>query len=108
MKASFKVRWAATAELDLLGIVEYIAADDPAAALESLKRIRSRTAALDQSPLRGRIVPELKRHGITRYRELVVKPWRVIYRIEESRVYVLSVIDGRRNIEDILLARFLR
>jgi len=38
----------------------------------------------------------------------VIRPWRVIYRIEAERVYVVAVIDGRRNVEDILLARLLR
>ena len=108
MSKTFEVRWAHTAERDLLGIVEFIAADAPGAAREALNRIRASTARLDRSPRRGRIVPELQEHGITRYREIVIKPWRVLYRVEVGRVHVVSVIDGRRNVEDILLARFLR
>ena len=104
---TFEVRWASTAERDLLGIVEYIATDDPCDALAVLARIRTATVRLDGSPRRGRIVPELREHGITRYREIVIRPWRVFYRVEESRVYVLSVIDGRRNVEDTLLGRIL-
>ena len=56
-------------------------------------------------PERGRIVPELREQGITVYRELVEPPWRILYRIESDRVWVLAVIDGRRNVEDILLKR---
>ncbi len=108
MKEPFAILWAAVAENDLLGIVDLIADDDPGAALVILNKIRSRTAKLGHSPKRGRIVPELLRQGISRYREIVVKPWRVIYRIEEKTVYVVSVIDGRRNVEDILLARLLK
>ncbi len=76
--------------------------------MEVLKRIRVGTARLDFSPRRGRIVPELLKQGVSRYRELVIKPWRVIYRVEESRVFVVAVIDGRRNVEDVLLERLLR
>ncbi len=108
MKGSFDVLWATVAEQDLLGIVEFIANDSPQSALEILDRVRAATARLDHSPKRGRVVPELLAHGITRYREIVVKPWRVIYRVEARSVYVLSVIDGRRNVEDVLLARLLR
>ena len=56
-------------------------------------------------PERGRIVPELRDQGILQYRELIIPPWRILYRISEKRVYVLSVFDSRRNIEDILLKR---
>jgi len=61
---------------------------------------------LNQFPDRGRIVPELKAYGILSYRELIISPWRVVYRTSEQKVYVLAVIDSRRNIEDILIERF--
>lgn len=108
MKESLAILWAAVAEKDLLGIVDFIADDDPGAALKILNKIKAGTARLDHSPRRGRIVPELLKQGISRYREIVIKPWRVIYRIEEKMVYVVSVIDGRRNVEDVLLARLLK
>ena len=108
MKKSFQVLWAGVAEKDLTGIVEYIATEDPDNALAVLNRIKAGTAALDHSPKRGRVVPELIKHGISRYREIVIKPWRVIYRIEEKTVYVVSVIDGRRNVEDVLLERLIK
>lgn len=108
MKRACEVLWAAVAEKDLLGIVKFIARDDPAEALKILKRIKDGTARLDHSPKRGRIVPELLKQGISKYREIVIKPWRLIYRVEGERVYVLAVIDGRRNVEDLLLERFLK
>ena len=108
MKRSFEVLWAAVAENDLLGIIDFIAEDNPGAALDNLYKIKSSTVKLDHSPRRGRIVPELLKQGLSRYREILIKPWRIIYRIEENTVYVVSVIDERRNVEDVLLARFLK
>jgi toxin ParE1/3/4 len=64
--------------------------------------------SLTTTPLRGRIVPELRWHGITTYRELIVSSWRIIYRVDAPRVLVVSVVDSRRQLEDLLLARFLR
>ncbi len=107
MRKTFEIKWAAVAEEDLLGIVRFITEDDPEIAIAILKKIRTRTGGLDRSPQRGHFVPELLRHGISRYREIVINPWRVIYRIEERKVYVVCVIDGRRNVEDILLSRLL-
>jgi hypothetical protein len=58
--------------------------------------------------MRVRIVPELHWHGLTRFLELIERHWRLIYHIDGSTVYVVSVWDGRRQLEDLLLARFLR
>ncbi len=103
MTKRYTVYWAEVAEEDLKAIIEYIYTDSPSAAKDSLKKIKRKTSSLNSFPQRGRIVPELKRHGILQYRELIISPWRVIYRISEFQVYVLSVIDSRRNIEDVLL-----
>ncbi|MEW6595457.1 MAG: type II toxin-antitoxin system RelE/ParE family toxin [Thermodesulfobacteriota bacterium] len=108
MKRSYRVIWAASAYDDLLGIIEYIAQDSPANAGKVLKSIKSKAATLFLSPQRGRVVPELQKEGIAQYRELVITPWRLIYRIVDDTVLVLSVLDSRRNVEDLLLARLTR
>lgn len=107
MKKSYDVRWSETSEKDLIDIIEYIAEDNPLNAYEVFKKIKRITSSLYTFPDRGRIVPELQDQGITQYRELIVPPWRIIYRISEGMVYVLSVLDGRRNVEDILLKRMI-
>jgi len=104
----YAVEFAAIAERDLQAIVEFIAADDPVAALRVLDQIESRCAALKQMPERGRVVPELAAFGIHTYRELVVVPWRMVYRVSGTTVSILAIVDGRRNIEDILLDRLIR
>lgn len=103
----FHVFWTKTAERDLELIVDYIARDSEGKALDILHAIRSKASNLRTLPERGRIVPELKAHGIATYRELIVAPWRMIYRTDGRTVLVLCVIDARRNLEDILLDRFL-
>ncbi|MBP8980959.1 MAG: type II toxin-antitoxin system RelE/ParE family toxin [Syntrophobacterales bacterium] len=108
MKEKLKVKWAVTAESDLIRIIDNIAVDNPGNALQILKKIREKASCLDTFPDRGRIVPELQGQGIHIYRELIVTPWRIIYRILDKAVYVLSVIDSRRNVEDILLNRFMK
>ncbi len=104
----YKVEFAAVAAGDLLAIVEYIAADNPGAALRVLKQIEARCASLNQMPERGRVVPELAAFGIHTYRELVITPWRVVYRIIGMTVSILAVVDDRRNLEDVLLDRLVR
>jgi plasmid stabilization system protein ParE len=67
--------------------------------IKIFKRIKQKASSLYTFPERGRIVPELRDQGILQYRELVISPWRILYRISEKRVLVLSVLDSRRNIE---------
>lgn len=107
MKKKYRVRWASIAERDLGTIVESIVADSPTNALRTLEKMKKAAGNLCTFPERGRIVPELRDQGVHIYRELVVVPWRIIYRISGSTVYVLSVIDARRNVEDILLDRLI-
>jgi len=107
MKKTYEVEWSEISEKDLVAIIEYIADDNPSRAYEIFQEIRKKASNLRSLPEKGRIVPELQEQGITQYRELVIPPWRVIYRISEQKVYVLSVLDSRRNIEDILLKRLI-
>ena len=107
MNPKYKVIWANVAEADLKDIIEYISIDNPQNALKILKKIKQRASELYALPERGRIVPELQDQGILQYREIVIPPWRLIYRISEWKVFVLSLIDSRRNVEDILFKRFV-
>ena len=108
MKKKYEVIWSNIAEKDLIDIVEYISADSPSTALKSFKNIKQKASKLYFFPERGRVVPELRDQGIVQYRELIISPWRVIYRISEKSVYVLSVLDARQNIEDILFRRLTK
>ncbi len=107
MKRVRAVRWSETSENDLKGIIDRIAQDSPSRAYDILRNIKTKVLALRSFPERGRIVPELQDQGIIQYRELIVSPWRIIYRISEKAGYVLSMIDSRQNVEDILLKRLL-
>lgn len=108
MSKQYQVIWTPTAERDLIDILEYIVADSVSAAKKIAQNIQKKAETLDSFPERGRIVPELQNIGILGYRELIVKPWRLVYRVEQQTVYVLAVLDSRRDLESILLERLLR
>jgi len=108
MNKKYKVEWAAVAQSDLKQIIDHIAADSPGNALHLFKKIRQKASSLYAFPERGRIVPELQGQGIHIYRELIIAPWRILYRIADGTVFVLSVIDSRQNVEDILLERLIK
>jgi toxin ParE1/3/4 len=103
----YGVEWAQPARKDLENIIDYISQDSVDTAINIFEKIKSKCKTLNQFPDRGRIVPELKAYGILSYRELIISPWRVVYRATDQTVYVLAVIDSRRSMEDILIERFL-
>jgi toxin ParE1/3/4 len=104
----FRVLWTETAARDLEELVAFIATDSPGNAQRVLARLQERAAALEPHPARGRVVSELAPFGFRAWRELIVKPYRLIYRMEGDRVYVLAVLDGRRDLEDLLFRRLVR
>ncbi len=108
MSAGYSVLWTEVAERDLREIIAFIADDTVQNALHVLENIKAKAAELYAFPERGRVVPELHSCGIFIYRELIVSPWRVLYRIAEGNVYITAVLDSRRNVEDILLHRLIQ
>ena len=73
-----------------------------------LDRLKERADSLYRMPECGRTVPELARFGIIGLRELAVRPYRIVYRVDPKRVTVLAVFDGRRDLGDMLFDRLLR
>ena len=108
MPRKYDIRWTKSAEQDLEATIDYIARDNIDKALRILTKLRDAAETLSSTPYRGRVVPELYAQGIPGYRELIVSPWRIIYRIGEGQVHILAMFDSRRNLEDILLERFMR
>jgi toxin ParE1/3/4 len=107
-RRSFRVQWAKAAVRDLEELMSYIAADSPLDTERILDKLEKRAQTLESTPVRGRVVPELAHFGIRNWRELIVKPYRIIYRIDEDTVNVLAVLDGRRDLQDLLLERLIR
>jgi toxin ParE1/3/4 len=103
-----RIRWTETARGDLDIVVDYIAEDSVENALAVLDRLEQRVDALCLAAERGRLVPELKAVDVLQYRELIERPWRIIYRIEPDQVVVLAVLDGRRDLRSLLLERLVR
>jgi len=107
-KRKLRVVWTEAAAQDLIEIVSFVAGDSLANARRLLVRLRSKADSLERSPRRGRVVRELASTGGRAWRELVVKPYRIVYRIRKEIVLVGAVVDSRRDLEDLLLERLTR
>ena len=109
MTMKFKVIIDPQAKLDLKEILIYFAMNDSIQSANRLLDALEETCyKLEKFPGRGHIPPELRPTGIKNYLEIHYKPYRIIYEIEGGLIYIHSVIDGRRNIQEILSNRLLR
>jgi plasmid stabilization system protein ParE len=83
-----RVVWSALAEQRALEAVDYISHDRPDGAIEWLEALIANVSRLDRMARRGRAVPEIGRPAI---REIFHEPYRIIYRIDPSRVVILTL-----------------
>jgi len=97
------------AQKDIEDIYDYIAKKDvPENAEYVLNQLEELILSLDVRPERGHYPVELSRQGIKEYREVLFKPYRIIYEIVGSKVVVHLCIDGRRDMNTLLVRRILR
>ncbi|HOU52219.1 MAG TPA: type II toxin-antitoxin system RelE/ParE family toxin [Smithella sp.] len=105
---TFEVFLTADAVRDIEEIYQYIARHDaPGKAQNVLTKIEKTFESLSKSPERGTYPKELLTLGIREYREVFFKPYRLLYRTIGSRVYILLIVDGRRDMQSLLQLRLL-
>ncbi len=96
------------AERDLEDIYRYIAEhDSPVNADRVLDRLLQATEAIRTLPDRGSCPNELRALGISEYRQVFFKPYRLIYRLHAQRVVIYVIADGRRDMQSLLTRRLL-
>ena len=93
---------------DLNELYDYIVLhDSPRKADYVLEQIEKTFSTLSEFPERGVYPKELLKLGIREYREIFFKPYRIIDRVMEKNVYVLLIVDGRRDMQSLLQRRLL-
>ena len=94
---------------DIEAIYDYIYDhDSPDRADYVIGQIEKTFGTLVLFPERGGYPLELLEVGIKEYRETFFKPYRIVYRIQDCKVYVMMIVDGRRNLQTLLLRRLLK
>lgn len=91
------LRWTEQATSQLAAIAEYIAVSSPVYAEQVVDRLVRRLGQAQRFPESGRMVPEFQHADV---RELVERPYRLIYRVRSDAIEVLSIVHGRRLLED--------
>ncbi|MGE9292426.1 MAG: type II toxin-antitoxin system RelE/ParE family toxin [Puniceicoccales bacterium] len=92
---AYQIVWTQSAQQGLAQLVEYIASDDPIAAERFGLAIIEHVEQVSHHPKSGRVVPEFQ---ITKLRELIFSPYRLIYEVgdEDDCIYVVRIWHAAR------------
>jgi plasmid stabilization system protein ParE len=90
------VVWTEHALQSLVAIEDYIAMDDPAVAVVFIDRLIRRTDILIDQPRIGRMVPDVPGREL---RELIEGNYRIVYRLNESTVEILTVFEAHKSFQ---------
>lgn len=105
---TFEVILLKEADSDLMSIYEYLKRHaTKSVAIKEIERLESACMSLQENPERGSIPKELPPGGSYNLRQLIVREFRVFYKIIENRVVIYGIIHGRRNIRELLIKRAL-
>lgn len=105
----FSVLLTDDAARDLESIYDYIGLHDSRGKADHvLERIEQAFNSLSENPERGTYPRELIALGLREFRQILFKPYRIIYRVMGNKVYVLLIADGRRDMQKLLQLRLLQ
>ena len=88
-----EIIWTATALSDIDSIAAYISLDSAFYAKQLVQKIFLAAEKLERYPEIGKIVRELPSYN---YREILLKKYRIIYRVDFNNVYIVSVHHSSR------------
>ena len=105
----YKVFFTEDAESDLFEIYEYIRENGyPLQAEKLLSELVAICEKLSHMPERGHIPKELQRVGMRDYLQIHLNIYRIIYQLIGSKIYIHCILDGRRDVQELLTRRILR
>lgn len=89
-----KVKWTPRASFLLDEVAQRLAEESPAAAGKLVGDLLEAAESLSALSDRGRQVPEI---GDAEYRELLIRDYRLVYRVRADEVQIFALVHGARD-----------
>jgi len=100
--------WSKDAGDELAEIISYIKYNTGKITAEKIyAKIMKEIDKVSNNPSARRIAPLLKEFGINYIHQFNISPWTVFYKVENNRMEIISIIDSRRNLEEILYKKII-
>jgi len=90
-----KIIWTREAINNLIEIEDFISQNNPERAVEFIDYLVEQTKYLKSTPNMGRVVPEISNPDI---RELIVKNYRIVYRLIDGEIQIVTVFESHRRL----------
>lgn len=108
MTVAFDVRLTHGAERDLEALHDWIVVNRSRADADAwLDAPLERAAGLADFPLRGSVPKEMAALGIVEFRQVLLPPYRIFFRVAAETVFIMVIADGRRDMQALLERRLL-
>ena len=104
----YEIIWSKDAGDELAEIVSYIKYNTGKMNAEKIyTKIIKEVDKISENPEGRRIAPILRELGINYIHQININPWTVFYKVEHKKMEIISIIDGRRNLEEILYKKII-
>jgi toxin ParE1/3/4 len=103
-----EIIWSKDAGDELTEIISYIKySTGKITAKQIYEKIINEVKHASENAKGRRIAPLLKELGVNHIHQLNVNPWIIYYKVEKDIMEIISIIDGRRNLEEILYKKIM-
>jgi len=103
-----EIIWSKDAGDELAEIISYIKNNTGKMTAKKIyTKIIKEVDKISENPEGRRIAPLLRELGINYIHQINISPWIVFYKTENRKMEIISIIDGRRNLEEILYQKMI-
>jgi len=103
-----EIIWSKDAGDEFFEIISYIKYNTGKITAEKIySKIMNEIKRVSTNPKTRIISPLLREFGINHIHQLNINPWIIYYKTEKNIMEIISIIDGRRNLEEILYKKMI-
>ena len=103
-----KIIWSEDAGNELAEIILYIKKNSGRIIAKNIhEKIMEKVKDASENVEGRRIAPLLKEFGIIDIHQININPWLIYYRVENGFMKIISILDMRRNLEEILYQKII-
>ena len=103
-----EIIWSKDAGDELVEIISYIKYNTGRITAEkTCSKIMNKVKQASENPEGRRIAPLLREFGVNYIHQINISPWVIFYKASAKKMEIISIIDERRNLEEILYRKMM-